>query len=440
MSSNNSQVTVFSHLPKTGGMTLIANIERSRKVGEDFFHASYNGRKHRALRTQCEDMLASRIPANLVLAGHQTSESLLSLVAQSADIDLVTTLRHPLSRGKSHFSMKKSSKRGLKQDLSGFLRESRNPMCRHYISKFPSLIGSPFFTLAEQAENVLSHFSMILLQENAAADFPRFMGSIGGEFDSKLSKNRAGFDYADATQSAKFSQDDLDLGLGQDLALYQRIASSRKPGAALSYKPLPTPAAPHCWWRNLLRRLQQESDGAHRLHIHNTLASNRILFPATAPEIDPAKMGRRAALAIIDNIEWIERKPERLANALEVLTTFGVPKRPLSDGPLALLLKKAVAAKCESLTHFADEAWLDIQSEHVAIVMAQGHLMKSQGFADKAKALYFRACGLAPSSKKPFVALGKLAQQTDDMGLAVQCAQKVQEMSSGSTWAASILK
>lgn len=440
MKTDNSRVTVFSHLPKTGGTTLLANIQRHRQVGEDLFHVSYNGRKHAALCIQCEDALESRTPANLVLAGHSASEGFLSLLAQSADVDLVTTLRHPLSRAKSHFSMKKSSVKGFNGDFSGFLREGNNPMCRHYISRFPSLIGSPFLTLAKQAENVLSHFSMILFQENAATDFPRFINSIGGKFDSKLSRNRAGIDYADRTQNAKFSPNDLDVGLSQDLSLYERIASSTSQGAGLPCNPLPTPTAQHCWWRNLLRRLQRENDEALRLHIHNTLAANRILFPATAPEIDPSKMGRRAALAVIDNIEWIEGNPARLANALEVLTTFGVPKRPISNGPLARLLQKSLDAKCETLKRFVDGAWLDLQPVHLDIILAQGHQVKSEGCSDKAKALFLRACQLAPINPPPFVALGKLAHQTGDMGLAVQCAQKLQELSSSSTWAASILR
>jgi hypothetical protein len=419
-----AKVLLYSHLPKTGGSTLAANFTRCRDAGKSFFHLSLGGRRAVGLDRQFE--MSSDLANDIIVAGHQVDEGLVAWFPEGTQFRFGTTIREPLNRMRSQYNMRLGNSR-ISGDLEAYVSQVNNPTCQWFVKKFPSFVADVFAPMLDQAKQVLAQFSDILTLERAADLFPRFMATVGCEYDPTLTRNQSGVNYADVGGKQSVSNKAVSDSLSRDLALYQScVPVVHRFGYSAQ---VPKIRTYHLWWRNLLNSYANASKLAAKERLRDSVSGHPILGAATDSNSDRTQIRQRAIEALYDNISWIHESPGRIANAVDLLR-FGLHRAPPvgSDGILGILNDAWHNDLRGSPLRAKSQAWCDLPRAHNEVALGQGAYFEAIGETELAQESLLAACQLAPTRARPFRMLERLSNTLSDVEMADKCQAKLAEL------------
>lgn len=238
-------IYLFPHLPKTAGSTLRQHLKLEYEEGEEFFHLAPNGRKSKKLLSKGKQYEAnSSFNRKLILFGHEVDEGLLRHHSSNEIVELTTLIRNPLKRVVSHYNMKKTAG-STHATLSNYIKSASEPMCKWFISNFPSFIDDIWAPIAIQAEQVLRHFHYIDSQDRGGMAMKALLARFDVKYCEEKSINIGGKSYKKHSVDESLDIEDLQY-LKSDFAIYEKFKSHNS-GIQTKISDLPEIKTYHRW-------------------------------------------------------------------------------------------------------------------------------------------------------------------------------------------------
>jgi|GEM_PF-4769704 len=436
------KLILFPHLPKTGGSSLANNIITKFENEIEYFRLAPKGRKETYLKRQFE-LTENLDTPQLILFGHDVDEGLLNY-CQYDEIDLFTTLRHPLKRMVSHFNNVSNNLEDRSLTFDKFLSQKVNPSCIWYIRKFPSLIKNPFLPFLIQSLNIFSHFSSVFFTENSKDDFDRFMNILGEKFDPTLNINLGGISYPIVSTKEKVKSDNIMMNLNQDLQLYNAMQEMQS--TLVTHNPLPKKKWKfHRWMITIINNTIWKTTSKDAV-LKSTKDS--FLEPIIKDQIEQSELNLQVLLQSIYEIQGFDNlNDEEKANILDV-ANFAIKnceqapfKNSSTKTKLQEILEINYAQKNRDIAKNID-IWDELPTNNEIVI--QGHInthLKHQNL-EKAKEYLIKYCQISPFKHQPFFKLGRFYAKhcPEKEQEIIRCAQKVIEFYPKNKWANNQLK
>ncbi|MBT8231415.1 MAG: sulfotransferase family 2 domain-containing protein [Bacteroidia bacterium] len=428
------KIQVFSHLPKTGGSTVKGVLNTKYKLGSNFFHFAINGvklmsRLYTVTPYEAFENKETFEGDTLLIFGHKVNEGMFVNLPIDK-VELSTILRHPYRRLISQFFMRMG--RNALQDKSSlqkYLRAKKDNTSCFYISRFPSLIDSPFDTLCNQAKSVLSYFDQIELLEDAPNSLDRILNRFGLEYQSEFDINinaKKGY-HKDITTD--FIDKNIFNYLRQDLQLFNSFFNTKH----VKKRSLPsTFLRPNFWIHFMIRVALKEKEKVF------DAISNRILLKLLKPQLTFESPNYNILLESLTEINEFENLSfDMQVNLFDVLASSLYYCDHLPDDSIdksqnifSKTLQYLKEIKSKNLLDIHAPFVLEFPDGHLMTLLCKAKFLLNSERLNEAYTYFDLTIRTYPIEPLGFYEMMKFAKKTNDAVLEKKCFYKLVELDS----------
>ncbi|NNE15062.1 MAG: sulfotransferase family 2 domain-containing protein [Saprospiraceae bacterium] len=426
---SNRKVYIISHLPKTGGSTLVAHCIEMHNDRFLVFHLGERARigiNNNFAHFEEFDFVSNQ--KDVVIIGHQVDEGVLNYF-KGYDIKLLTILRQPIKRYFSHYNMVKGNGH-FNGNINSFIREKNNFISLFFVSRFPSFVSNPLDNLQEQCKDVLNKFSNVYFLEDAPDSFNEILGLLNIKYNPALKDDRRTENYKDYMLEEQLSLMSYAL-VNPDCNLYYDLKERE-----IDYKRLSlNDFTPHLWYKNYCLPFFRKHGNEFRKFMISELNDGFLksllvahiqkdsfdfnLLVHTAIKYATVFENRVHMLNLQDLVDYY-------LNKIEV--SFRIPDNVPSEYQVAKLFKIIESENVSTLKTIKSRDLLEIENKNYELEIASARLYIGENKLDDAEQALNNALKLKLTVPIAFFLLSKVCLMKNKKHKAKMCLEKCMEL------------